>query len=55
MASDDCCPEPDRKYTGGDYPHDVDGLLDPDLPGTLVLIDADGREVDADGKEIRDE
>tara|TARA_Y100001973_G_scaffold96112_1_gene150441 strand:- start:91 stop:477 length:387 start_codon:yes stop_codon:yes gene_type:complete len=24
---------------------DVDALLDPDLPGTLVLIDAEGREV----------
>jgi len=29
----------------GRWPDDVNGLLDPDLPGTLVLIDAEGREI----------
>jgi len=29
----------------GWWPDDVDALTDPDLPGTLVLLDAEGREV----------
>ena len=29
----------------GRWADDVDGLSDPDLPGTLVLLDAEGREV----------
>lgn len=29
----------------GWWPDDVDALTDPDLPGTLVFLDAEGREV----------
>ena len=32
----------------GWWPDDVDALTDPDLPGTLVLLDAEGREVSDD-------
>lgn len=32
-------------YALGWWPDDVGALADPELPGTLVLLDADGREV----------
>ena len=32
----------------GWWPDDVDALTDPDLPGTLILLDADGQEVNND-------